>query len=84
MEFNRIQRLSDLIKERRKLSGECCADLWIHDIFYLTELERLEFHELKLNINYDQKAAKLRIESRILNKRRGRNDTSTTMQDARI
>ena len=84
MEFNRIQRLSDLIKERRKLSGECCADLWIPDIFYLTELERLEFHELKLNINYDQKAAKLRIESRILNKRRGRNDTSTTMQDARI
>ena len=83
--YKEIDRLSSLIKERRSLDGVCSADLWLPDIYYLTEKEMIELHELKLGlIDNDSCSARIRIEDRILNKKRGRNDTGTTMQKVRF
>ena len=69
-----IHKLCALADERRALSdtsGLMPSELWVCDLFYLTEEERVELHQAKQNLptfGELQKQAKVRLK----NRKRGR------------
>ena len=73
--MSRFDELCEIIKTRKaeSFNPNTPVALIVEDWCYLTESEREEFHNLKLNMKHRTPAeAKLANELRVKNKRRGR------------